>query len=53
MLSPVLDNFETTDLSSLFIFQLEDQFLPSAFVVFDVSVVTALLMPFSKVRTSW
>jgi hypothetical protein len=50
MLSPVLDSFKTTNFSSLCIFQLEDQFLPSAFGVFDVSVVNALLVPLSKLH---
>jgi hypothetical protein len=48
MLSPVLDSLDTTDLSSLCIFQLEDQFFPSAFGAFNVSVVDALLMPLWK-----
>jgi hypothetical protein len=50
MLSPVLDSFDTTDLSSLCIFQLEDQFFPSEFGAFDVSVVDALLVPLSKLH---
>jgi hypothetical protein len=46
----VLDSLDTTDLSSLCIFQLEDQFFPSAFGAFNVSVVVALLVPFSKLH---